>query len=61
MSDYKHSAKVETKMKIAAIKARIDVLNWDALGGQIASWYAYNEIAELDMQVEALEELLAEL
>ena len=61
MSKYVHSQKVSTKLEIAALKARIDVLNWDALGGQVSSWYAYNEIAELEIKLEELETLLSEL
>ena len=57
----KYNTKYSITIAIAVLDKRIEVLHWDAIGGQIASWYAYNTIAELEMEREELVLKLEEL
>ena len=46
--------------EIKSLRARIEVLSWDAVSSDIATWYCYQEIDKMEARIEELQEIICD-
>lgn len=44
--------------KISELTSRIQVLEWDAVNGEIPTWYAYEQINIMENKIEELQDMI---
>ena len=46
--------------KIAELRARVEVMEWDSITGEVPTWYAWQEIDIMERQICELQELICD-
>ena len=44
--------------KIIELRSRIEVLEWEAISGDVPTWYAYEQINIMEQEIEHLQEVI---
>ena len=46
--------------EISSLRARIQVMEWDSLSGEIPSWYAWEQINLMENKIEELQMIITD-
>ena len=52
---YKNKPPVD---KISELRSRIEVLEWEAISGDVPTWYAYEQINIMEQEIEHLQDII---